>query len=50
MQGTLALSSGSISNYALGIPNVVGGGINDLVNVKGEFDRCRKPAFLKNRN
>ena len=46
MQGTLALSSGPISNYAPGIPNVVGGAINDLVNVKGEIDRCRRPAFL----
>ena len=35
--GTLTLNSGSILNCQLGIPNVVGGGVNDLVNVNGNL-------------
>ena len=35
--GTLTLNSGSILNYQLGISNVVGGGVNDLVNVNGNL-------------
>ena len=35
--GTLTLNSGSISNYQLGTPNEVGGGVNDLVKVNGNL-------------
>ena len=35
--GTLTLSSGSISDYQLGTPNVVGSGVNDLVIVNGNL-------------
>jgi autotransporter-associated beta strand protein len=35
--GTLTFNPGSISNYELGTPNVVGSGINDLVIVKGNL-------------
>src|SRR5271155_1133232 len=35
--GTLTLNSGSISNYELGTPNIVGGGVNDLVIVNGNL-------------
>jgi fibronectin-binding autotransporter adhesin len=39
--GTLTLNSGSILNYELGIPNVVGG-VNDLVNVNGNLTLAGK--------
>jgi fibronectin-binding autotransporter adhesin len=35
--GALTLSAGSISNYELGTPDVVGGGVNDLVIVNGNL-------------
>jgi len=35
--GTLTLNSGSVLNYHLGTPNVVGNGVNDLVNVNGNL-------------
>jgi len=35
--GTLTLNSGSVLNYQLGIPNMVGNGANDLVNVNGNL-------------
>jgi fibronectin-binding autotransporter adhesin len=35
--GPLTLNSGSISNYQLGAPNVIGSGVNDLVNVNGNL-------------
>ena len=35
--GTLTLSSGSILDYQLGTPNVVGGGVNDLVIINGNL-------------
>jgi fibronectin-binding autotransporter adhesin len=35
--GTLTLSTGSISSYELGTPNVVGGEVNDLVQVNGNL-------------
>ncbi|MCI0151918.1 autotransporter-associated beta strand repeat-containing protein [Paraburkholderia sediminicola] len=35
--GSLLLSSGSLLDYELGTPNVIGGGINDLVNVTGDL-------------
>ncbi|HEY5711418.1 MAG TPA: autotransporter-associated beta strand repeat-containing protein [Allosphingosinicella sp.] len=33
--GALLLTSGSLLNYDLGLPDVVGGGVSDLVNVAG---------------
>jgi autotransporter-associated beta strand protein len=39
---TLTLNSGSLLNYALGIPNVVGNGQNDLVNVNGNLTLAGK--------
>ncbi|MEP6668965.1 MAG: autotransporter-associated beta strand repeat-containing protein [Chthoniobacter sp.] len=35
--GTLTLNSGSIENYELATPNVVGGGVNDLTIVNGNL-------------
>jgi fibronectin-binding autotransporter adhesin len=35
--GSLTLHSGSILNYQLGIPNMVGSGVNDLVQVNGNL-------------
>jgi outer membrane autotransporter protein len=35
--GTLTLNSGSVLNYQLGTPNVVGNGVNDLVTVNGNL-------------
>ena len=35
--GSLNLSSGSILDYELGVPSVVGGGVNDLVAVNGNL-------------
>ena len=35
--GSLALTSGSILNYELGTPFVVGGGVNDLIEVAGNL-------------
>ncbi|MBV8415417.1 MAG: autotransporter-associated beta strand repeat-containing protein, partial [Verrucomicrobia bacterium] len=35
--GTLTLNSGSVSNYQLGAPNAIGGGVNDLVIVNGNL-------------
>ena len=35
--GSLVLNSGSVSNFDLGPPGVVGGGVNDLVAVTGNL-------------
>ena len=35
--GTLTLNSGSVLNFQLGTPNVIGNGANDLVNVNGKL-------------